>query len=251
VNTYTQGEHDDSLTGVGQTHLKDYLFQHKVAAQPEAVEYIMRPAAHGFQKRFHVTFSPSNPPSDEDHLDGGAREFLKELHTYLFSNVANVTCKNVMGTHARTMYKAAKNAVKDFVEEKGNTLHGKTNAKLGFADSDIMRYCNTRMRIAQFCCSLAENLTDGELDEERARNAFDVFELAMALHQWRRQVHIHHSYYRWWDLHSDDLMPDRQLKGALERAQPAAGLKLPELELLDQASCKTVLCFFTYTTYHV
>lgn len=78
VNTYTQGEKDDSITGNGQVHLDSYIFQHKVAAQPAAVAYIMRPAAHGFQKRFSVYYSPNHPTCDDDAPSEAAVQMLKD-----------------------------------------------------------------------------------------------------------------------------------------------------------------------------
>ena len=61
MNKYTQSECDDACTATGEAHLGSeqhpYVVLHKVSGQQEVIESILRPVAHGFQKRFWVAFA--------------------------------------------------------------------------------------------------------------------------------------------------------------------------------------------------
>ena len=181
VNTYTQGELDDSLTGLGQTHLNKYIFQHKVAAQPEAIEYIMRPAAHGFQKRFHVVHCPGVPNLVKDVSFADAVTFLTGLHSFAYEHTMTQTTVNCLDEYARSMYRGARRAVRDFVEKEKGRLNVRTSMRLEFCDSNILRYANVWMRVAQFCSTLSRNVPESLMEQERDRTHFSVFDVALAL----------------------------------------------------------------------
>lgn len=236
VNSYTRGENDDCVAGTGEVHVGQYAFQHKVAAPPAAVEYIMRPAPHGFQKRFHVIYSPPQPLTDDDHNCASADSLLKRFHEFMFAEAMNTPQGVVYPDQcARTMYKACKQAVTEFVLSKACAVHENTKAKLGFFDSDLLRYANVRRRWALF---LQRN--SGANVPGQSRDGFNVYELCSAMHVWIRQVKIHHAYYRYWSAVTT-AVPERGLKEVLEKKKQDKQTE-PTPRLHCQLNCRTHEC---------
>ena len=64
--TWTQGERDDVMTGVGMIHLRQYRFQLKMLGQYEAVEWCMKMTPQAFFKRISFSIMPDSSPQDED-----------------------------------------------------------------------------------------------------------------------------------------------------------------------------------------
>ena len=66
--------------------------------------------------------------------------------------------------------------------------------KLQFADTDIMRLANAQMRMCQYARSKTplppEEGTPGRVQ-------ISIYELAHALHAWKRQIHLHIAHTRW------------------------------------------------------
>ena len=64
--TWTQGERDDVMTGVGMIHLRQYRFQLKMLGQYGAVEWCMKMTPQAFFKRISFSIMPDSSPQDED-----------------------------------------------------------------------------------------------------------------------------------------------------------------------------------------
>ena len=50
INTWSQGEEDESGMGHGRRYLNDYKFKLLITGQVKVAEYICRPQKQGFQK---------------------------------------------------------------------------------------------------------------------------------------------------------------------------------------------------------
>ena len=129
MNTYTQGEPDDSITGQGVMHWHGYAFQHKVAGHPEVIEYIMRPAAHGFQKRFHVTFTPNRAYSCEERDAENAQHAIEALHTWMFDHIIGAAVVVTFDPAAQRLYKRAKAAIEAWCDKLRAEAKPKTLTK--------------------------------------------------------------------------------------------------------------------------
>ena len=83
--------------------------------------------------------------------------------------------------------------------------------KLRYADSDVLKMGNVMMRMCQFNEHLAGR------DQPELRTKISLYELAHALHNWRRQMRLHNGFYRsvaerepngWGRLSSSLVVPD-------------------------------------------
>ena len=198
MNKFTQSECDDAATGCGVAHIGSerhpYLILHKVSGQQEVVESILKPVAHGFQKRFWVAFAPRGLPHDESQPIAAAQELVHGLHKWMFDRAfyEEPAEKHVLDGYARTLYDAAKKAVEDVKAE--HEMSTFMVAKLDFCHSDLLRSSHLAMRKCQYLASLSSSAPG---HEEALRTKPNVYEFAMALHLWRRQVSLHFGYYRW------------------------------------------------------
>ena len=66
INTWTEGEDDESGTGKGMTHLKDYKFRFLLIGQLKVSEYICRPQQQGFQNRMPMGVYRGNVMPKQD-----------------------------------------------------------------------------------------------------------------------------------------------------------------------------------------
>eukprot|EP00969_Alexandrium_andersonii_P254253 11237185-Alexandrium_andersonii.AAC.1 len=55
-------------------------FQHKVAGQPPAIEWAMRPSPHGARKRYYLVISEDKPQCSEHQECESSLAKLKDLH---------------------------------------------------------------------------------------------------------------------------------------------------------------------------
>ena len=92
---------------------------------------------------------------------------------------------------ASSMLRAAIKAAEDFLAE-ADGVNKYWAQKILFGDTDISRFANVAMRSAQHCAALTS--LPGAKDKP-TRLRYDVHEMAVALHWWVRQLHIHHGFY--------------------------------------------------------
>ena len=90
------------------------------------------------------------------------------------------------------MFLAVKGAVDDVLEDTALTVAEPTGAKLGFLSTDLLRYTNEKRRWMQY---LTVQKLPGCKDYERT--AINVYEFAMAIRTWLRQMRMHNAYYRY------------------------------------------------------
>ena len=64
LDTWTQGEEDESGTGNGIAHVKEYKFICVLIGQIKVSEFICRPQQQGFQKRMSMVYYPQNVMED-------------------------------------------------------------------------------------------------------------------------------------------------------------------------------------------
>merc|ERR1712216_439134 len=85
------------------------------------------------------------------------------------------------------MYQHFLEGIEQFLDENED-LEQLIREKLQFADTDIMRLANAQMRMCQYARSKTplppEEGTPGRVQ-------ISVYELAHALHAWKRQIHLH------------------------------------------------------------
>ena len=180
----------------GNTHLCGYSFQHIVAGQSEVVEWLMRPAAHGSQRRYHFVISEDEPTGDTTQQTGASINFLVDLHSYLFQTVHERATRIYLDKYAKGMLVCIQKAVDQFLEEPPlpgeDPLPEATKTKLGNMRRDLLKYACGKMRLSQFMCDMVfpESGTTG-------RVAINFREFVMAVHTWVRQVQVHNGYYRY------------------------------------------------------
>ena len=92
---------------------------------------------------------------------------------------------------ASTMMQVALRAAGDFLAETTD-VNRYWAQKILFGDTDISRNANVAMRKAQYCVSLTAL---PEREGAAPRHRYDLHEMAVALHGWVRQLHIHHGFY--------------------------------------------------------
>ena len=100
--------------------------------------------------------------------------------------------------------------------------------KLRYADSDVLKMGNVMMRMCQFNEHLAGR------DQPELRTKISLYELAHALHNWRRQIRLHNGFYK--------MVAEREPSWG----RPSSRLAPPDLSnnqwcqrfLLEDARCK-------------
>ena len=112
---------------------------------------------------------------------------------------------------ARDMLAAVRSAVQEFlsdIQDQGGSSH--FSQKLSYYDTDISKFSNVVMRCTQHLASIAG------LQEETASYSYSVYEVAHALHQWRRQLAVHRGFIRWSEQQGPRRLP-AQIEGRRDR----------------------------------
>ena len=192
LNTFLNCERDDVMTGLGATHLSKYSFQHKVAGQLPAAEWVMKTAPHGSHKRMTFVISEDCPPRHTHQAWLRSEKFVRDVHEWMQSHASLASRRHTLDGYALSMYRAVEEAIDDFINDDTSRLPDGLSVKLGFADTDLMRYTNVNMRYMQ-------NLESIRFPEARAtdRTRANVHEFAMALHLWLRQIRTHAAFYKY------------------------------------------------------
>ncbi|CAK0836876.1 unnamed protein product [Prorocentrum cordatum] len=183
-------ERDTSVTAQGSMSLDYYSYFHWVLGQIGPCEYILRPNDTGFAKRFSMLFVLS-AENDASQICASSQEFLRKHCGWMGRFAEPREERHWPDGFASSMLSAATQATEDFLAETPD-VDKNWAQKLLFSDADISRYANVAMRSAQFCGSLTS--IPGGADQP-ARRCYNVHEMAVALHNWTRQIHAHHGFY--------------------------------------------------------
>ena len=152
----------------------------------------MRPAQHGFQKRFSFNISADGVPHDEDQQTKATTAFLLDIHSWMLESVCGQAQQRSLSGHAQTYHKVVKATIEEFKKEHLGKLDGYWLAKLDFFKTDILREASVSQRIIQF---LVYKSSAVDKASEMSRASLNVLEYALALRQWRRDQHMHHGFY--------------------------------------------------------
>lgn len=228
MNKLTQSEMDDAITAGVDTHLGDadhpYLMLHKISGQQdrstlfdvaiytiylvcvnpkplptclqEVIDTILKPATHGFQKRFWFAVTPKGLQHDDSAPVQSALTLVAKLHTWMFDHFFyheedSAQHKHVLDGYALHLYECCKKACEDFKAEHTD-LDQYVEAKIDFRHSDLLRASHIAMRKVQFLHSIALG------DSSRPpRTSPSIYEFCFALHNWRRQICLHFCYLQW------------------------------------------------------
>ena len=188
----------DALTGKGSTHLTEYRTLHKVRGQVEAVEHIMIPRVHCFQKRMDFLIAPDETPSNELQLCADSRKMFEDLMTWLFQKADTEKLIKYLERHALTFFRTVLKAVKDWMMQPSvcKEIDPWLKKKLGYADTDLLRNANVSQRFVHFF--LQRSCCPERLHADPA--VIDVFHLIYGVHAWLRQIRIHSAFYKWYEL---------------------------------------------------
>ena len=228
MNTYVNCECDAVITAQGPIHLENYAFVHYVLGQPEGIEHAWRPSPIGVSKRYHVCFMENAlwEPNQKAHT---SRDFIKSYHEWLCCVSLPTKRRVCLDNFSQSMWRKVQQAIDEFLRRRAGSLNTYFVQKLRYADSDVLKMGNVMMRMCQFNEHLA-----GRAKPE-LRTKISLYELAHALHNWRRQMRLHNGFYRsvaerepngWGRLSSSLVVPDLTTSQLCQRV------------LLQDARCK-------------
>ena len=195
MNTWVNCERDACVTGDGPVHIDGYSFVHQVFGQIPAVTQVLRPsgiaASLGFAKRFSIGFFGISRAEPDQQCDA-SKALLFDFHDWMGEHASSVASYSCLDPFAETLFSVVLDSVKRFVEETQD-LDELFAQKLGFADTDLLRFTNVGMRMVQFL----EKRTAFRMGAAPSScQAYTVYELAHAIHCWRRQLVWHRALYR-------------------------------------------------------
>lgn len=181
--------------------------------QQEVIESILRPAAHGFQKRFWHAFAPLGLRQDDTVPVQTAVDLIKKFHIWMFDQIfyeESATRFHTLDGYALALYDACKTAREEFQREHAQELDSHMRAKLEFAHSDLLRAAHIAMRKAQFFEHLQQAASPNPtlVEGPPVRSSPNVYEFAVALHFWNRQLTVHFAYLRWMKETGNTLLHD-------------------------------------------
>ena len=191
LNTYLNCERDDVITATSTTHIQDYAFQHKVAGQVAAAEWVLKPAPHGYHKRISLYISPDRPRVRIGQDRTASVTFLKQLHEWMQAGPMSSPEVAALDGIARSMNDSVAAAVENFLADPPSPVQEALRTKLGFVDTDLLRLAHVNLRFL-------ERLLDLRWPDGRHRPAtLQLYAFALAIRGWLRQVHIHSAYYKY------------------------------------------------------
>ena len=210
--------HDDRVTQ------EAYAFLHQVWAPLETLEEVLSRNGIGFKKHFNITWFASHSQATRQ-VSEASHDFLRGMMAWMCENALPFPAVHFFDKFALTMYRAFLEGIEQFLDENED-LEQLIREKLQFADTDIMRLANAQMRMCQYARSKTplppEEGTPGRVQ-------ISIYELAHALHAWKRQIHLHIAHTKW-----DAVNGPRPALATL-RALPATPVSL------DDMTCKLIL----------
>ena len=191
LNTFLNCERDDVITGIATTHIDGYSFQHKVAGQVSAAEWVLKPAPHGFQKRISFFLSEDRPRSHAGQECEASVSFLQDMHAWMQEGPMNTPETAILDGYARVVMNGVSAAIDNFLGEPPTPLPEALKIKLGYADTDLIRLAHVNQRfLERLLCLRWPN-------ETPRPESLGLLSFALAIRGWLRQVHIHCAYYKY------------------------------------------------------
>ena len=188
---FVNAERDSCVTAAGALSLDLYSYFHWVLAQIPVCEHILRPSETGFTKRFHILFC-SGAECNAAQECQASREFLRNYCGWMGRKAEPFNQRHYPDGFAKSMMMSALKAAEEFLAD-APAANRFWVQKVLFGDTDLSKFANVAMRSTQYCASLTQI---PETDCVHTRMEYDVYEMASALHQWIRQLHIHYAYVR-------------------------------------------------------
>ena len=214
---FVNGERSVTMTGHGAVSLDVYGFLHQVWGQTAVLEEILARDGIGFRKRFNtVWFCRTN--GIRNQLSFVSRAFLKEYFEWLGQYALPHPQEHFYDAFARSMYQGFMGGVEDFLEGHPG-IDQVIKEKLEFADTDIQRLTNAEMRMCQFA-----QTKNAQTQNQGERKQWDVYDLAHALHAWRRQISLYVAHTKWDAVHGP--RPVKDIKRPASSAATPAQLDL-------------------------
>ena len=200
----------------------------------------MRPAQHGFQKRFSLNISADSAPHDEDQQTQAAAPFLVNIHSWMLESVCKQAQQRSLSGHAQTYHKVVKSAIEEFKAQHSGNIDAYWLAKLDFFKTDLLREASVNQRILQF---LVHKSSAVDKACEMSRPSFNVLEYALALRQWRRDQQMHHGFYIMMKKHVW-VMPEEKPRGQTKQkgsALPGNTETAPDEQLMGADVLKAAI----------
>ena len=193
LNTWTQGEDDESGTGNGMTHIKQYKFKLLLIGQIKVMEFICRPQQQGFQKRMSMAYYPKNVMEDDFQASEDSFNLIHRVHGYMHRFEMPARRRPYLSGHAQSMWIEFKQAVGEWIEEHRSEICEYSLAKLELRHSDVLRMAYVIQKLLRALVFLS-----GAVDKYMflADDAIGPVALAGAVRSWRRQIQIHFAYYK-------------------------------------------------------
>ena len=152
MNTWISCERDAIVTGKGAIQLDGYSFLHQVYGQIPAVTTVLQPkgigSQLGFAKRFTIGFF-GQARTDTDQQCTTSKELLFDFHNWMGEHASTISQHPYLDSFAVTLFDAIQLSVKQFQDETQD-LDELFAQKLGFIDTDILRFTNVCRRMVQF-----------------------------------------------------------------------------------------------------
>ncbi|CAJ1423332.1 unnamed protein product [Effrenium voratum] len=214
--TFCSQERDSFSAGSGRLDSENYAWTHVVHGQREATSEALRPTFGGFQKRFMICFPQSALDGDPDIVPDGPRQLLALL-TESVAIQGQEERQFFLDPRARTLFRAVQAGVRDYLNDTETILCPFWIQKIKLWDTDMLKFCSVCKRM----CQALRGADDFH------REAASVFEIAYAIHTWRRQLALHRGYYRW----ASEKWPLEKMSAA---PQPARKEPLPHKLFIQQ-----------------
>ena len=139
LNTWTQGEEDESGTGNGITHLREYNLKLLLIGQVKVSEFICRPQQQGFQKRMSMVYLLGNVMEDDFQVCDASLSAIHYVHGYVHRCELPCRRRPYLSGRARSMWFDFKQGVAQLIEKHKSEICECSLAKLELRHSDVLR----------------------------------------------------------------------------------------------------------------
>ena len=107
-----------------------------------------------------------------------------------------INCETpILGSAARQINNNLQDAIAHFIDTHGATISDALKAKLGYADTDLLRLWHVNLRYIEYL--LSRRYPGKEYQKEPRLPILDVVPFILAIRGWLRQIHLHSAYYKY------------------------------------------------------
>ena len=117
LNTWTQGEDDESETGSVMTQIKQSKFKLLLIGQIRVMEFICVPQQQGFQKRMSMVYYPQNVMEYDFQASDDWCSLIHQIHSDMHRYEMPALRKPYLSGHAQSMCTEFKQVVGEGIEE--------------------------------------------------------------------------------------------------------------------------------------